>query len=522
MLRDVCAGLAFIKELKPYVREPLCFEQAEARIRQQLSQREEGFLRVLRQAVYGYAPSPYLALLRHAQIAYQDVEALVRQRGVESTLDRLYDEGIHITLDEFKGRAPIERPGLSLPVSSAAFDSPILEGAMTFASGGSGGYRRRLRSAPASLRYEAAYNLLYERAVSAEGMPFAQWRPILPGSAGIKDAMRQAMARRPVARWFSQVDPRHLDGHAVLTRLAVGAARAWGADIAMPRYVPADDAGQVARWLASQAAAGHPALISMTGSSAVRVCQAAEQLGVDITGTLFRLGGEPYTEARAEVIHAAGARAVTHYSMSELGRIGLSCGAPEHVDDVHLLSDKLALIQRPPRGTHAGDGLLAWHLTTLIATLPKIMLNVETGDYGGVEQRDCGCLLGQLGLSTHLHTIRSYEKLTTEGMHFTASALLHLVEEELPRRFGGAPGDYQLVEHQSGGVSRVLLVVSPRVGALDEAAVVATALRELATDAGTRMMASHWERVRTLRVVRREPYVTAAAKIQPLHIERSL
>ena len=54
------------------------------------------------------------------------------------------------------------------------------------------------------------------------------------------------------------------------------------------------------------------------------------------------------------------------------------------------------------------------------------------------------------------------------------------------------------------------------------AAVVATALRELATDAGTRMMASHWERVRTLRVVRREPYVTAAAKIQPLHIERSL
>jgi hypothetical protein len=75
------------------------------------------------------------------------------------------------------------------------------------------------------------------------------------------------------------------------------------------------------------------------------------------------------------------------------------------------------------------------------------------------------------------------------------------------------------VEEELDGLSRVSIVVSPRVGALDEAEVVATALRALGAGPGhRRMMSDIWQAGETLRVERREPYVTSALKVLPLHI----
>ena len=51
-----------------------------------------------------------------------------------------------------------------------------------------------------------------------------------------------------------------------------------------------------------------------------------------------------------------------------------------------------------------------------------------------------------LGYTTHIHTIRSWEKLTSEGMTFCGHDLIRLIEEVLPARFGGRPTDYQFVE----------------------------------------------------------------------------
>jgi hypothetical protein len=59
-----------------------------------------------------------------------------------------------------------------------------------------------------------------------------------------------------------------------------------------------------------------------------------------------------------------------------------------------------------------------------------------------------GCLFDELGYVQHLHTIRSFEKLTGLGVTVAGGDLFHLLEEVLPRRFGGAVGDYQLVEAQ--------------------------------------------------------------------------
>jgi len=78
------------------------------------------------------------------------------------------------------------------------------------------------------------------------------------------------------------------------------------------------------------------------------------------------------------------------------------------------------------------------------------------------------------GYRTHLHSIRSYEKLTSEGMNFVGSDLLAVIETVLPSRFGGGPPDYQLVEEEVDGLPKVSVYVSPRLGDIDEAAVVET------------------------------------------------
>lgn len=258
----------------------------------------------------------------------------------------------------------------------------------------------------------------------------------------------------------------------------------------------------------------------------MRVCIAAKADGLDISGTLFRIGGEPFTDARARIIRDAGARALSHYNMGEVGRLGVACTAPAALDDVHVVSDKVAFVQRGGRVGGGAERAGRLFCSTLHPTVPKLMLNVEIGDHGVLSERSCGCPLGKLGFRQHLHGIGSYEKVTSEGMQFVGSELLTLVDDVLPARFGGHPTDYQLVEEEEEGLSRVTLVVSPRVGGIDERRLVATVLEVLATpsgveSAGNRLMADHWRAAGTLRVVRRDPYSTAAGKILALHVVRT-
>jgi phenylacetate-coenzyme A ligase PaaK-like adenylate-forming protein len=279
-----------------------------------------------------------------------------------------------------------------------------------------------------------------------------------------------------------------------------------------PEYTPAADAIRVAEWLGDQVGG---AVCLTTPSAAVRTCAVATERGLDISGTLFVLVGEPFTEAKAGVIAAAGCRAATHYAMVEAGMIGLACHAPTQPDDVHLVSDKIATIQ-VHRGGDNGAARALMH-TSLLAAAPKVMLNVESGDAGVIEERDCGCGVLPASYRRHLHTIRSYEKLTSEGMHFVGARLITLVEEVLVRRYGGRPTDWQFVEQEESGMPKVSLVASPSIGALDDRDVVRTALEYLGQrGAGERLMSEVWENGETLRVVRAEPHVTAAGKVQAL------
>jgi len=131
-------------------------------------------------------------------------------------------------------------------------------------------------------------------------------------------------------------------------------------------------------------------------------------------------------------------------------------------------------------------------------------------------------MMGAVGLITHLARIRSFEKLSSEGMTFVKTDLLRVLEEILPGRFGGTSADYQVLEEEGeNGILRLFLIVSPKVGPIDEARVCRTFLEELGRDGEfQRLGADIWQRAGTVKVRRAWPVATKAGKILPFHLVR--
>ena len=95
-----------------------------------------------------------------------------------------------------------------------------------------------------------------------------------------------------------------------------------------------------------EASEGTPGLLAATPSSAVRVCRAAAEHGLDISGSFFRMGGEPYTAAKEKILTNAGCEGACHYFLSELGWVGIACADAEAPDDVHIATDRMAVRPR--------------------------------------------------------------------------------------------------------------------------------------------------------------------------------
>jgi hypothetical protein len=491
-------------------------------VRDGIGRREERFLNVLARGVYADGRSPYRRLLLASGVELGDAEALVRNLGVEGALGRLFEAGVYLTLEEAKGLRAVERGGIDRRLEAAELDNPLVAPAPAVSSVGSRGALRRSALDLAHFEHAAVYTALHSAAFDLDDRPSVIWRPTPPGRAGLSQVLQLAKLGRTADAWFSQNELSLRQSSLkdiAFTRYTLFALRRAGFAVASPRHVPLDEARTISARLAEAVRAGTPAEINAPASSAVRICLAAAEHGLDISGTFFRVGGEPLTPAKAAVFEQAGCTVVCHYTMSEVGRIGSACAAPRALDDVHVCLDRVAVIQPVVRPGSNGHRVRPLHHSTLTLSARTLMLNVESGDYGELEERDCGCLLGRIGLSLHLHGVRSYEKLTSEGMNFLGPDLLRLIEETLPARFGGSPSDYQLVEDEENGLPKVAVVVAPGVGPVDEGQVVRTVLEALAAAAPqNRMMAGIWRDGRTVRVLRRTPYATRTGKVQPLHV----
>ena len=86
----------------------------------------------------------------------------------------------------------------------------------------------------------------------------------------------------------------------------------------------------------------------------------------------------------------------------------------------------------------------------------------------------------------------------------------------MPARFGGEPTDYQLVEEEDQqGFTRLSALVHPRLGPVDEKAIVECIEETL--HAVDRVQAAVWQESEVVRIRRASPMLTKAGKFMPLH-----
>ena len=117
---------------------------ARAALRSRQEARSADFLALVRRAAFGQAASPYARLLAMAGCAYADLERMVAQDGMESTLIRLARHGVFLTVGEAKGRRPVIRGSTTFDVAPASLANPLVASHMVYRSSGSRGPATRV------------------------------------------------------------------------------------------------------------------------------------------------------------------------------------------------------------------------------------------------------------------------------------------------------------------------------------------------------------------------------------------
>jgi hypothetical protein len=474
----------FVAEMPAFLRQRITPASARATIAHRLASREINFLRVLERGVFARKASPYLFLFREAGCEFGDAEQLVKRNGVDAALAILYDRGVRLSFDEFKGRAPLTRGGRSLDLGPAAFDNPLGTGHYETQTSGSTGTATRVNTDLAHVSSVAPNMLTAQEANGMMGSPVIMYGPGLPCATATNNILRQIITGNPVRRWFSPVAPAETKS-ALRFRTAdwliPALVRAWGSEFPRRELVPFAEAVKVARAAAALAKTEGRCLVRCAVSTAHTVALAAVENRIDLSGITFNGGGEPPSAAKVKGIIASGARYVTSYSMNEAGLLGVACARGVDHSDVHFLRDRLALVERPQPVPGSDHTVAAFSFTSLLLTAPKILINVESDDFGILEERQCGCLLGEMGFQQHIRQVRSLRKLTGRGITLVGADIARIIEEDLPARFGGSSQDFQLVEEEDhSGATRLVLLVSPSVPVEDNEAPAAALLDALA------------------------------------------
>jgi hypothetical protein len=515
------------RALPAFFRARVTVEQAEDEIKRAVETRAERFLESARVRIYERPDSPYLRLLKIAGCEWSDLRAYVHGHGLEAALERLAREGVYLTAEEFKGQKDIRRGSESFRASLTDFESPNSGAGFVIQSRGTTGAPVRSTISLDLIAAQTAETAVFFAAHDLFSSVHGMYDAILPAGGGIRNLLVYAKMGITTERWFARTMPTSsLMGACyqyLSTYLIVILGKWYGPGFPRPEFLRLEDLDRIVRWAAEKQAEGRTCCIKAAASNATRIARTARQMGVSLEGTKFIVVGEPFTDSKSEVIRDAGASATVHYAFSEGGTVGRGCAQPLYPDDVHLNQHTFAVVLHPEPSNRDGVPIHPLLFTTLVDNSPRLLLNVENGDYGILEERDCGCALGRVGLTQHLHSIRSYEKFTSEGMNYFYGDLFEIFEKTLPAEFGGGPGDYQLVEEEDDrGQTRLTLRIHPDVPNLNEDALLRRLHEELAKGSrANEFGAKVWQDAGTLRVRREVPYASARGKILPLHISRS-
>jgi hypothetical protein len=508
----------------------VALQRARESLRARIEHRADNFLALAQRGIFGYPTSPYLPLLEARKIDFAWLRQRVENVGVEQTLRHLHDEGVYFTVDEFKGKCDVVRPGVRFRCDEKDFDNPFLSTAYEVRSGATRSAGTRIRIDFDYLRQRSLYDALLLNEHGVLTAPIANWFPLFPGAPGINSSLRFSYIGNPPKKWFSQV---------AKARVKVNWEKRWGTELifamaklhrvpmARPEFVDLNHAETIARW-ASQTLEEYPACVIYTfATSAVRICMAAQESNLRLDGTRFLVTGEPLTTQKRREIESVGAIPVPVYGISEAGVIAAGGAEPyPESDHCYLYKDTTAVISHRHLVEHSDMTVDSFLFTTLLHESPKLLLNVGMGDYGSVYEKQDDSEFGKLGFDTHIASIRSYEKLTGEGVTFVDTDFVTIIEKKLPELFGGTSTDYQLVEEENGsGLMQLKLLVSPSLGEVNDGVVVDSFLRLLrnAEDSPESWAASGiemWDQADTVRVVREYPLSTASGKIMPFHVTK--
>jgi hypothetical protein len=516
---DFLRGAAFFRALQRHLERPISLDEAKATLRCRFERRERDFLDLAQRSVYTHRTSPYRQLLAHAGCEYGDLDRLVRHEGLEGALQVLYRAGVYITTSELKSKGTVERGSTRVTVNLRRLRTPRWRVPAPITTGS-----RSRRRGVIALYQAMLADLAVNAGLTLDARGGTRWVHALWGKTDPSWALwlvrHSGPGYRPV-RWFSldKSPSTHFRlQQRCVARLVPWISRRAGAPLPGPRHVPFENPLPIIEWMRQELRGGSTPHLITTVSWAVHLCRIAMKAGYDLQGAQFSTGGEPLTSARLLTVKRTGATALPTYGSVESGQIAYGCLDPSLSDDLHLQHDVQAVIRPGSEARASGlppDALL---ISSLRQSWPIVLLNVSVGDRADIRERRCGCPLERLGWTTHLNTVRSFEKLKVGGVPFLESHLIRLLEEVLPQRFGGGPTDYQLLETDEevvAGQPRLRLLIHPAVGHLDADAVTQTVLRAL-EEVGV-PVDRLWRQPSWFTVERCAPLVTAHGKIQHVH-----
>lgn len=505
-------------------------ETAKEILSNRIKEREKNFLTIAEKAIFNYSKSPYLKLLDPKKIKFSDVKNWVESEGIEQTLLRLQNEGVYFTVDEFKGKTEVNRNGVNFLCKESMFDNPFISTVYEVRSGATRSAGTRVRIDFDYLTQRSYYDAFLLHAHDSLTSPIANWFPIFPGAPGINSSLRFTKIGNPPQKWFSQVAKTQVKVNWEKrwgTSLIFYLSKLYGAPISKPQYVNLNNAYQIAKW-AHDMLEHHPNCVIYTfATSAVRVCMAAQENNLNIKNVRFLVTGETLTAQKKREIEASGAVAIPVYGISEAGVVAAGCNKIHNAgesDHCHIYKDSVAIIQHNLNVPHFDKNVNAFLFTTLLFESPKLLLNVGMGDYGTLYTKPVDCEYGKIGFDSHIANIRSYEKLTGEGVTFIDTDFIRIIERELPEIFGGQSTDYQLIEEEDEkGLNRLRLLISPKLGEINEDRVVKVFIdllkkSESSPESWAQSGSVMWDDARTVRVRRSFPIPTRSGKILPFYL----
>jgi hypothetical protein len=523
-ISKVSSAIALTAALPAFFRKQITVEQAKEQTRQLLETRIPCFLDLVRDEIYDNPSSPYRRLLAHAGCEFGTLREEMLRHGIEPTLAKLASEGVYVTSDEFKGKTEIVRGSTVFRVSPADFERRHRSVGMVIFSSGTSNAPVRTFVPLEWLGVQAIANAIFYAANNLLSLSQAIYEPVITGR--IVNQLVLARLGLATERWFAvrvsahgRVEEAY---HRLNAHLVASLGRWYGPGIANPEYVVRDDLEPVARWITQNRQRGKECAIKSVVSHATALSRRATESGFSFEGIAFVVSGEPLTEVKRQIIERTGARIALRYGIGGGMAAALGCPRAGTTDDLHVPQFLWTCISHPWPLNDIQRRVHPVLLTTMHPLAPRMLFNVQNGDCATLTTKECGCALQEAGFTQHVQTVRSFEKLTGEGMNYFGVDLAALIEGILPSEFGGGLGDYQVVEEDDDtGRTRITLIVHPSVGPIDNARLLARLHEGLSADSrNSRFMATMWRDAGSFRVRREPPYSSARGKIPPLRVSR--